>query len=83
MTNVKVYGADWCANTQRTLAHLKRLNVPFEYINIEKDPAAREWVRQQNGGKEKKPTLEIGDRVVTEPSNADLDEILREEWSRV
>ena len=41
------------------MEHLRSLGVDYEYINIEQDPAAREWVKKQNGGKEKKPTVKI------------------------
>jgi hypothetical protein len=35
-------------------------------------------VRQQNHGREKKPTLDIDGTILTEPSDDDLDETLRE-----
>jgi len=62
MSEIKVYGADWCSMTRGRLEHLRSLGVDYEYINIEQDPAAREWVKKQNGGKEKKPTVKIQDR---------------------
>ena len=62
--------------TKRTLTHLDRLEVPYEYVDIETDDAARKWVAEQNGGKEKKPTLDIGGTILTEPSNAELDAVL-------
>ncbi len=76
MTGVNVYGADWCPMTQRTLEHLRNLGVPYEYVNIEKDPSARAWVKDQNSGAEKKPTLDIEGRILSEPSNRELDEAL-------
>ena len=79
MAEIKVYGADWCGTTTRTLSHLDELGVEYEYIDVEQDAAASEWVKNQNGGKEKKPTLDIAGQVVTEPSNRQLDEILRKQ----
>jgi len=76
--SVKVYGADWCHMTTDTLNCLKRLNVQFDYINIERDKQAAAWVREQNHGKEKKPTLDINGRVLTEPDDDELEEVLRE-----
>jgi glutaredoxin len=75
---IKVYGADWCHMTRDTLYHLKRLGVEHEYINIEKNPEGAAWVRAQNDGKEKKPTLDINGTVLTEPDDDELDEVLRE-----
>jgi glutaredoxin len=75
---VKVYGADWCAMTTRTLAHLKRAGVDYKYIDIDNDPAASQWVKDQNGGAEKKPTVDLGDgKILAEPTNAELDAALK------
>src|SRR5919204_591730 len=57
MFGVKVYGADWCEDTQHTRQFLERLGVSYEYVNIERDESARAWVREQNGGRERKPTV--------------------------
>ena len=50
--------------------------IDYEYINIEEDPEAREWVKQQNDGKEKKPTVQIGDTILSEPSDEELEGVL-------
>jgi thioredoxin reductase (NADPH) len=71
--HVKVFGADWCASTQSVLLHLKKSRVPFKYINLDTDPASSECVKQQNQGKELKPTIVIGDRILAEPTNQKLD----------
>ena len=81
MTPVKVYGADWCEDTQRTLAHLSRLSIPFEYINVDLDKSAEEWIKQQNHGKRNTPAVEINERVLIEPTNDQLDEALGEPWA--
>jgi glutaredoxin len=78
MAEIKVYGADWCSMTQRALYHLKEKKVPFTYINVEKDPEASEWVRAQNDGKERKPTISIGETILVEPTNQELDEALQQ-----
>jgi glutaredoxin len=77
MSKVKVYGADWCHDTQRTLKHLDELGVDYDYINVEEDEAASRWVKEQNNGKERKPTLEIDGRVLSVPSNEELEAALR------
>jgi mycoredoxin len=76
---VEVYGADWCGDTQRTRRHLDSLGVAYRYINVERDQQASEWVKQQNGGKERKPTVKIGTQVLAEPSNQALEQALRQE----
>ena len=76
MAVIKVYGADWCPLTARALQHLRELGVEYEYIDIEADAGASKWVKSQNGGKEKKPTVDIAGRILSEPSNEDLDRAL-------
>ncbi|MBC8167989.1 MAG: glutaredoxin family protein [Bryobacteraceae bacterium] len=78
MAQVKVYGADWCGPTRRTLSHLDDLGVEYEYIDVDHDSAAAEWVKRQNNGKEKKPTLEVAGTVLSEPDDEELDEALRQ-----
>ncbi len=78
MTAVKIYGADWCEETQLTLSHLDELGVKYEYLNLDDDEKAAAWVRHQNDGKEKKPTIDIGGIILTNPSNAELDIALKE-----
>ena len=79
MADVKVYGADWCGLTRRSLMHLDRLGVQYEYVNVDQDSQASEWVKEQNNGKEKKPTIDIRGRVITAPSNQQLEDALRSE----
>jgi len=77
MNNIKVYGADWCDDTQRTRQHLDSLGVPYDYINVEQDEAAQFWVKRQNDGKQKTPTLDMNGKILIEPTNPELDEALR------
>lgn len=79
MPKVKVYGADWCGPTRRLLMHLDELGVAYEYIDVDHDEAASQWVKDQNGGKEKKPTIDIGGKILTSPNNQTLEEALRAE----
>jgi glutaredoxin len=76
---VEVYGADWCEDTQRTRRHLGSLGVAYQYINVEQDQQASEWVKRQNEGKERKPTVKIGQQVLAEPSDPELEQALRQE----
>ena len=76
-SKVKVYGADWCGMTTSTREHLDELGVDYEYIDVEDDPAASAWVKQQNHGKEKKPTVDVLGDVLSAPSDRELEAALR------
>jgi glutaredoxin len=79
MEKVKVYGADWCEDTRRTLERLDELGVAYDYVNIEQDAEAARWVREQNDGKERKPTVKLGEQVLSTPSNRELETALRKQ----
>ncbi len=76
MAGIKVYGADWCWMTTETRNHLDQMGVDYDYIDVDDDPAASQWVKDHNGGKEKKPTVDINGRVLTTPSDDELDEAI-------
>lgn len=76
--NVKVYGADWCGDTTRTLKHLDRLGVEYNYINIDEDSDGEAKVVKWNQGKRRIPTLEVASEtsdsiILSVPSNSDLE----------
>ncbi|MDB5173561.1 MAG: NrdH-redoxin [Phycisphaerales bacterium] len=77
MAEITVFGADWCADTRHTRQHLADLGLDYRYVNIEEDPEAEDWVREQNDGAEKLPTLNVGGLVLSIPSDAELDVALR------
>jgi glutaredoxin len=79
MDKVKVYGADWCGDTQRALRQLDGLGVAYDYVDVEQDAEASAWVKEQNDGKERKPTIKVGLQVLSTPSAQGLESALREE----
>lgn len=79
MTPIKVYGTDWCEDTHRTRKQLLDLHVPHVYINIEKDPAARDWAVAQNHGKQKTPTVDANGTILIEPTNAAMLDVLKKQ----
>lgn len=78
MERVKVYGADWCGDTTRTRKQLDELGVAYDYVNVEEDEQAARWVREQNDGKERKPTVKLGEQILSVPEDAELESALRE-----
>ena len=79
MNDIKVYGADWCEDTHRTIAHLKLLGIPHEYINIDENEAAEFLITRQNNGKRVTPTVDLNGKFLFEPSDPELDQALKAE----
>jgi mycoredoxin len=71
---ITVYGADWCEDTQRSLRLLRRLHVPYRYLNVDDDLDALARAKELNSGKRRTPTIDLGlgGRALVEPSNDTL-----------
>jgi hypothetical protein len=64
-----VYGADWCEDTQRSMRHLRRLAVPYLYLNIDEDLDALDRAKALNSGRRRTPVIDLASGVVVEPTN--------------
>ena len=72
-SKVIVYGAYWCPDCRRAKKFLGEQFVPYEWIDIEQDKEAEEYVLQKNDGKRIIPTIVFeDDSFLVEPSNAEL-----------
>lgn len=81
MTENKIvmYGNQWCPDCRRARILLEKLNIPFEYIDVEKDPTARRKVLEVNHGNCSVPTILFPDgTTLTEPDNHTLSEKLEQ-----
>ena len=71
--DIKMYGAPWCPDCRRAKQFFGDQRVPFEWINVDDDPASMKYVEQVNGGKQIIPTIVFKDgTVLVEPTNAEL-----------
>lgn len=70
---IAFYGADWCGDCRRSKALLDRLQVAYDYLEVDKDASLAAKVVELNGGAQSIPVLVFEDGTqLTEPSNADL-----------
>jgi len=53
---------------------LNHMGVDYEYVDVDQNPEASEWVRRHNNGKEIKPTIDVDGQILSEPSDAELEE---------
>ncbi len=77
---VTVYGATWCGDTKRSVALLDHLRVPYDFVDVDRSDEATEWVKAQNGGLRRLPTIVLGadGPIVAEPDDAELLALLSE-----
>lgn len=74
MTMMTVYGADWCEDTRRSLRQLRRLAVPYRYLNVDHDLDALTRAHAHNDGRRRTPTIDlgVGGPALVEPDNDTL-----------
>jgi len=72
-TPLVVYGASWCPDCRRAKQFLSAHRVPFNWIDLEKEPDQVAEVELRNGGKRIIPTIVFPDgSFLAEPSNDEL-----------
>ena len=75
MTNapLTVYTTSWCGFCHRLIPMLKSNGISFDQVDIERDPAAAEFVGSVNGGNRTVPTVKFADgSTLTNPSPGDV-----------
>ena len=73
MSQITMYGAEWCGDCRRSKRFLDANNVEYTYVDVEADEAASEKVIEINGGQRSIPVILIADGThMTEPSDGDL-----------
>ncbi len=77
MSQITMYGAEWCGDCRRSKKFLDSNNVAYTYIDVEADESASEKVIEINGGQRSIPVILFEDGThMTEPSDNDLKEKL-------
>jgi mycoredoxin len=69
MSKVTMYTTAWCGFCFRLKQQLKREQITFDEVDIERQPEAAELVSRVNGGNQTVPTLVFSDgSALTNPS---------------
>jgi mycoredoxin len=74
---ITLYGTTWCGDCRRTRNFLDRNQIPYRWIDIDKDSEAGKLVERINNGYRSVPTLIFPDNShLTEPTELQLAEKL-------
>jgi len=76
MTDILLYGADWCPDCRRAKAYLKENNISYTFIDVDLDKEATAKVEAINNGKRIIPTLILKGKSYTNPDNLELASVL-------
>jgi mycoredoxin len=70
---IKMYATTWCGDCRMAKRWLDSHGIPFEFIDIEKDENAAEFVIKVNNGARSVPTIIFPDgSVLVEPGAREL-----------
>ena len=73
MSEIVMYGADWCGDCRRAKSYFERNDVGYRYVDVEADPAQMDVVIRYNEGARTIPVVVFPDGShLTEPSDAAL-----------
>lgn len=73
---IVAYTTSWCSDCHRSKRLLAGRGVEFVEIDIERVAGAEAAMRGLNGGSGKVPTILLGDEVLVEPTDRDLEAAL-------
>ena len=76
MTEILLYGADWCPDCRRAKTYLQENNIDFTFVDVDLDKEATAKVETINNGKRIIPTLIIKGKSYTNPNNVELASVL-------
>lgn len=72
-TDIIMYGTTYCPDCRRARAVFSRLNITYQYIDIQQDSRAAEFVQHVNKGYRSVPTIIFPDgTMLVEPSDLTL-----------
>ncbi len=74
---VVVYGNRWCGITQLTRRLLDRAGIPYRYVDLDLNPAARRRLQWLAGGEVRNPVVNVGGQWLEQPTVGELEWALR------
>ena len=71
---ITMYSTPWCGYCRRLKRQLDQAGIPFDEVDIDRDPAAAEYVQSVNGGNRTVPTVVFPDGTAhTNPTLAQVE----------
>jgi glutaredoxin len=78
VSDIRVYGADWCGLTRKLREYLTNARFDYEYFDIDRDEVAQRFVRAVNDGRRRFPLVVVEQHVMLQPTIAVLHRTLSE-----
>lgn len=72
-SEITIYGTTWCGGSRRARLLFERHGISYQWVDIDRDPAAAEFVEKANRGYRSVPTIVWPDgSMLVEPSETEL-----------
>ena len=73
-SQIVMYAVEWCPDCRRAKFFMKRKNISYLEIDVNKDKKAEEYVKELNNGNRSVPTIIFPDgSTMVEPSTQELE----------
>ncbi len=76
METTILYWRPGCPYCLRLKARMRLARIPYRAVNIHEDPQAAAVVRSVNGGDELVPTVQVGERFLSNPKVGEVKALL-------
>ena len=76
MTDIKVYGADWCGDCRRAKRMLDNMDASYAYIDVDADLDAKAEAIELSGRKNIPVIVFPDGHVLVEPTDPELEQAL-------
>jgi mycoredoxin len=73
---VKMFSTTWCGYCRRLKRQLDEAGVPFEEVDLDREPEHGAKIMAATGGLRIVPTLEIGERLLVNPTLREVTDVL-------
>ena len=74
---ITVYGRPGCAISQMIRRWLDRHGIPYQYVDVDRNPQARSQLEWRTGGRVRSPTVVVGSDVLVQPTIEELQWAIR------
>jgi len=72
-TKITMYGTRWCGDCRRARRFFQQHDIPYTWVDINRDRQAEKFVIQTNNGNRSVPTIVFADgTILVEPSDQEL-----------
>src|SRR4051794_38535326 len=68
-----LYGRRWCAYSRLARRRLDRLEIPYDYVDLDRHPEDERRLAETLGGRVYSPVVQIADELLRQPDPSELD----------